>query len=202
MDIKWLLSFQMTGWFCGGIYIVLVILSLVSWALIFQKMALLRRVRRADALFRRLSGKEVSGSDTTFLSLSSFYLVYKTEREFRAREEKDREKLEEAVKIGLNDYFQNLNSGLPILATITSVAPFLGLLGTVWGIMLIFSKLHGQVAGISEMVAPGVAQALITTIGGLVVAIPALFFYNYFAMVLSHLTNEVENYASRTIYLE
>ncbi|PIP16387.1 MAG: hypothetical protein COX46_02505, partial [bacterium (Candidatus Ratteibacteria) CG23_combo_of_CG06-09_8_20_14_all_48_7] len=72
----------MTGWFCGGIYIVLVILSLVSWALIFQKMALLRRVRRADALFRRLSGKEVSGSDTTFLSLSSFYLVYKTEREF------------------------------------------------------------------------------------------------------------------------
>ena len=41
MDIKWMLSFQMTGWFCGGIYIVLVILSLVSWALIFHRLALL-----------------------------------------------------------------------------------------------------------------------------------------------------------------
>jgi biopolymer transport protein ExbB/TolQ len=68
--------------------------------------------------------------------------------------------------------------------------------------MVIFSRMHAQVAGVSEMVAPGVAQALITTIGGLIVAIPALFFYNYFTMILRNLANEAENYASRIIYLK
>ena len=57
-------------------------------------------------------------------------------------------------------------------------------------------------AATSHPKAPGVAQALITTIGGLIVAIPALFFYNYFTMILRSLSNEAENYASRLIYLK
>jgi len=52
MDIKWLLSFKMTGWFCGGVIAVLAILSIVSWSLIFQKMAAFRRARRANSRFR------------------------------------------------------------------------------------------------------------------------------------------------------
>ncbi len=202
MDIKWLLSFQMTGWFSGGIYILLVILSIISWAIIFRKLGTFRRVRRADFLFRTTSEDDLEEIGEPSLEPSSLYLIYRKVQEFRKADEHDPDKLEEMVRILLSEYFHNLISGLPILATITSVAPFLGLLGTVWGIMLIFSKLHGQVAGVSEMVAPGVAQALITTIGGLLVAIPALFFYNYFSMVLRSLTNEAENYASRIIYLK
>jgi biopolymer transport protein TolQ len=205
MDIRWLLSFEMTGWFSGGIYFFLMGLSLFSWALIFKKLILFRRVKRANARFRMLLKKK----DNVLLperiaTLSGLFLIADTRRKFLPAENAaaDREKVEEAVKVCLNEYFHELNAGLPILATISSVAPFMGLLGTVWGIMIIFSRLHGQVAGVSEMVAPGVAQALVTTIGGLLVAIPALFFYNYFTMVLRHLSDEAENYASKVIYLE
>lgn len=201
MGIKWLLSFQMTGWFTGGIYVVLILLSVASWALIFQKLSLLRRIRRAEVLFKATRPEDLE-SVKDRLAASSLYLVYREKEQFRAQGAKDRESLEEAIRVSLNEHFQDVGSGMSVLATITSVAPFLGLLGTVWGIMLIFSKLHGQVAGVSEMVAPGVAQALLTTIGGLLVAIPALFFYNYFSMILRHLSNEAENYASRLIYLK
>ncbi|HNQ36121.1 MAG TPA: MotA/TolQ/ExbB proton channel family protein [bacterium] len=199
--MKWLLSFQMTGWFTGGIYVVLILLSVASWALIFQKLSLLRRIRRAEALFKATRPEDLESIQGR-LAASSLYLVYREKEQFRAQGKKDRECLEEAIRVSLNEHFQDVGSGMSVLATITSVAPFLGLLGTVWGIMLIFSKLHGQVAGVSEMVAPGVAQALLTTIGGLLVAIPALFFYNYFSMILKHLSNEAENYASRLIYLK
>jgi len=204
MDIRWLLSFQMTGWFCAGIYVVLILLSLLSWTLIFQKLMLFYRVRQADKLFRHLHEKSKlpSACQKKQLENSAYYLIIQTAADFQAGGRGESEEIEEAVKINLNEYFQKLNLGLPILATITSVSPFLGLLGTVWGIMMIFSRLHGQVAGVSEMVAPGVAQALITTIGGLLVAIPALFFYNYFAMILHNLNNEADNFASRTIYLK
>ena len=199
MDIRWLLSFKMTGWFCGGIVVVLAVLSVISWAIIFQKINALRRARRANARFRSLPKAEISREYSGLFTFSSLYLIFRKANRFPVGDERDFEKLEEELKIGLNEYFENLNSGLPILGSITSVAPFIGLLGTVWGIMVIFSRMHGQVAGVSEMVAPGIAQALITTIAGLIVAIPALFFYNYFTMISRNLSNEAENYASRII---
>ena len=203
MDIRWLLSFKMTGWFCGGVITVLAILSIISWSLIFQKMTAFRRARRANARFRSMSETEIPKEQVGLFAFSSLYLIFHKVNQFPAgNEQGDLEKLEEEIKVELNEYFESLNSGLPILGSITSVAPFLGLLGTVWGIMVIFSRMHMQVAGVSEMVAPGVAQALITTIGGLIVAIPAHFFYNYFTMILRSLSNEAENYASRLIYLK
>ena len=199
MDIRWYLSFKMTGWFCGGILIVLALLSIISWSIIFQKMAAFRRARRANARFRLMPETEIPKEYAGFFASSSLYLIFHKVNQFPVENERDLERLEEDIKVELNEYFEHLNSGLPILGSITGVAPFLGLLGTVWGIMVIFSRMYSQVAGVSEMVAPGVAQALITTITGLVVAIPALFFYNYFAMISRSLSNEAENYASRII---
>ena len=199
MDIRWLLSFNMTGWFCGGVIIVLAILSIMSWSIIFQKMAAFLRARRANTRFRSMSETEIPGKYADFFANSCLYLISWKVNQFSIVDEKNFIKLEEELKIELNEYFDNLSSGLPILGSITSVAPFVGLLGTVWGIMVIFARLHGQVAGVSEMVAPGVAQALIATVAGLITAIPALFFYNYFTMILRSLSGEAENYASRLI---
>ena len=199
MDIRWLLSFKMTGWFCGGIIVVLAILSIVSWSLIFQKMAAFRRARRANSRFRSMSETEISGKHAGFFAHSCLYLISGKVNQFPVVDGNNLVKLEEELKIELNEYFENLSSGLPILGSITSVAPFVGLLGTVWGIMVIFARLHGQVAGVSEMVAPGVAQALIATVAGLITAIPALFFYNYFTMILRSLSSEADTYASRLI---
>jgi biopolymer transport protein TolQ len=71
----------------------------------------------------------------------------------------------------------------------SSIAPFLGLLGTVWGVMNSFFDIGNQGSASLPVVAPGIAEALITTIVGLVVAIPALFFYNY----LNHRTERLDN---------
>ena len=199
MDIRWLLSFKITGWFCGGVIAVLAVLSIVSWSLIFQKMVAFRRARRANSLFHSMSETETSGKYASFFAHSCLYLISWKVNQFPVVDEKNLIKLEEELKIELNEYFENLSSGLPILGSITSVAPFVGLLGTVWGIMVIFARMHGQVAGVSEMVAPGVAQALIATVAGLITAIPALFFYNYFTMILRSLSNEADTYASRLI---
>ena len=202
MDIRWYLSFKMTGWFCGGILIVLVILSVVSWSLIFRKMAAFHRARRANARFRSMPETKISEKRSGLLAASSLYLIFRKIDQFSVGNERELERLEEEVKVEMNEYFENLNSGLPVLGSITGVAPFLGLLGTVWGIMVIFSRMYSQVAGVSEMVAPGVAQALIATVAGLITAIPALFFYNYFTMILRSISNEAENYASRLISLK
>ena len=73
-----------------------------------------------------------------------------------------------------------LDKGLILLAIISSAAPFLGLFGTVWGVMNSFYQIGSQGSASLPVVAPGIAEALITTIVGLAVAIPAVFFYNYF----------------------
>jgi biopolymer transport protein TolQ len=84
------------------------------------------------------------------------------------------------------------------LATIVSGAPFLGLLGTVWGVMLAFDSITAsgaQTASIQNL-APGVSAALLTTIAGLVVAIPSVFGYNFLLSTTRRLITELENFAS------
>lgn len=146
MEIRWLLSLNLIGWFSRGILIILFIFSLISWKIIFQKLFHFHHIRRVARKKRVSDGELLS-----------------------------------------------LEKGLPLLATITALSPFLGLLGTVWGILLIFSRLHWNVGGGLEVIAPGIAQALLTTVAGLLVAIPALFFYNYFSTVLHFLSLERES---------
>jgi biopolymer transport protein TolQ len=82
------------------------------------------------------------------------------------------------------------------LASIVSGAPFLGLLGTVWGVMAAFSAVAVQQSASIPTLAPGVSAALLTTIAGLVVAIPSVFGYNYLLGNQRRLITELENYAS------
>jgi biopolymer transport protein TolQ len=84
--------------------------------------------------------------------------------------------------------------GIFLLAIISSISPFLGLLGTVWGIMNSFFEIGNQGSASLPVVAPGIAEALITTIVGLAVAIPAVFFYNYFIHKVERIENELEEF--------
>ena len=84
-----------------------------------------------------------------------------------------------------------LESRVPCLATTASMAPFVGLLGTVWGILIAFERI-GQTGSTNlGVVAPGIAEALITTAFGLLVAIPAVWAYNYFTTKIDNLTAEM-----------
>jgi len=88
-----------------------------------------------------------------------------------------------------------LESGLILLAIAVSGAPFLGLLGTVWGVMSTFSAVAMKGSADLTTMAPGVAAALVTTVAGLLVAIPSMFGYNYLVHSLRVLTVELDNFA-------
>ena len=88
----------------------------------------------------------------------------------------------------------NLESSLPILSTFVSVSPFLGLLGTVWGVMVAFLDIRTRGSAHITVVAPGISDALITTVYGLLVAIPALIFYNIFRSRVNHYDNELTQF--------
>ena len=92
-----------------------------------------------------------------------------------------------------------LESGLIVLAIAVSGAPFLGLLGTVWGVMSTFGHVAQQQSASLAAMAPGVAAALITTVAGLLVAIPSMFAYNWLVHNLRVMTVELDNFAQELI---
>ena len=92
-----------------------------------------------------------------------------------------------------------LESGLILLAIAVSGAPFLGLLGTVWGVMSTFGHIAQQGSATMAAMAPGVSAALITTVAGLLVAIPSMFGYNWLVHTLRVLTVELDNFAQEIV---
>jgi biopolymer transport protein TolQ len=101
-----------------------------------------------------------------------------------------------AMERAVSSETQNLEQRLGVLATATSVCPFLGLFGTVWGIMDSFIEIQSFGTANINVVAPGIAEALITTVGGLAVAIPAVMAYNYFARRLRRIIGIMDDFAS------
>lgn len=106
------------------------------------------------------------------------------------------EHTENALQRALARQILRYESSMVFLATIVTGAPFLGLLGTVWGVMEAFSAVSMQQTASIQTLAPGVSAALLTTIAGLVVAIPSVFGYNYLLASTKRLITELENYAS------
>lgn len=106
------------------------------------------------------------------------------------------EHAENALQRALARQTLRYESSMIFLATIVSGAPFLGLLGTVWGVMAAFSAISVQQSASIQSIAPGVASALLTTVAGLVVAIPSMFGYNFLLGHNRQLITELENYAS------
>lgn len=91
---------------------------------------------------------------------------------------------------------KSLEKNLFVLATIVTLGPFLGLLGTVWGILVTFAELHsGGAIGSNAAVLGGISTALATTVLGLLIAIPALVFYNYLKNTLTHYTSDMEDFS-------
>jgi len=93
--------------------------------------------------------------------------------------------------------FERLRRGLPFLATIGSTSPFIGLFGTVWGIMDTFRALNTATSVTVSMVAPGISSALIATAAGLAVAIPAVMAYNYFLTRINRMQDHADSFVQR-----
>lgn len=104
--------------------------------------------------------------------------------------------LKRAVRKAESQQLTMLGSSLPFLATTGSAAPFIGLFGTVWGIMASFHDIGQRGSASLAVVAPGISEALIATAAGLAVAIPAVIFYNYFANKIDDVDGEIANFST------
>jgi biopolymer transport protein TolQ len=92
-----------------------------------------------------------------------------------------------------------LEKYLIVLATTATISPLLGLLGTVWGILIAFQGIGAAGSTSISVIAPGMAEALVTTVGGLLVAMPALIGYNWVTTRVNMLTTEMENFSTRIL---
>ena len=107
----------------------------------------------------------------------------------------------EAVKVILEEaaaaQAMSLEKGMIVLSTAVAGGPFIGLLGTVWGVMSTFAGIAASNSASLTAMAPGVAAALVATVTGLLVAIPAMFGYNFMVTTIRHLTQELDGFATR-----
>lgn len=179
----------------------LLLASLASWTLIFTKRRELGFAKRearsfedefrsADdltALFNRVSAKRVDleGLEKVFES------GFKEYARLRMRDRIDPglvlEGTQRAMRIAISRHLEVLEAGLPTLATVGSVSPYIGLFGTVWGIMNSFQALGNVHQATLAMVAPGISEALVATAMGLFAAIPAVIAYNRFSSEIDRL---------------
>jgi biopolymer transport protein TolQ len=174
-------------------FIVLVILaffSVFSWAIIFAKWSAFRRARVADRRFLRAFRKS-NGLEAVMVASEQFrpaplVAVFDFGYEEVARQVKARGTinnkiaLERTLQLGVSEELAKLERNMSWLATTASVTPFIGLFGTVLGIIRAFSDLSQQGSTSLRTVGPGIAEALIATAVGLAAAIPAAIFYNHF----------------------
>jgi biopolymer transport protein TolQ len=179
--------------------------SLFSWALILQKLSLFARLNRQSANFLRvfhatqgLPDPKAVGSQGSPLETVYAAGYRELASQLVASNPHPRVKSLHAVtadmQIAAADEVRKLERYMPWLATTGSVTPFIGLFGTVWGVMDAFSGLGTAGAASLRVVAPGIAEALITTAAGLFTAIPAVIAYNHFIHNIRELGARMDNF--------
>jgi biopolymer transport protein TolQ len=190
------------------------LLSLWSWALIIKRLASLKKIAASNKAFRdkfrqvrslpeidRLGAElDTPMGQLAKIGADEFNRIMGDARSHTKVKdwsfflESQFTMAKERLESALSGVVAPFDRGVFLLAMISSIAPFLGLLGTVWGIMNSFYEIGEQGNASLSVVAPGIAEALITTIVGLGVAIPALFFYNYCHTKAEHARDEVEEF--------
>lgn len=188
-----------------GVLGVLVCLSLFSWAIIFSKWSAFRQAKAANARFLR-AFRKANGLDAIVAASEQFrpapivavfdFGYEEIHRQVKTRGTlRNRLSLERSLQLGISEELTKLDRNLNWLATTASVAPFIGLLGTVVGIIRAFNEL-GQTGSASlRAVGPGISDALLATAVGLGAAIPAAVFYNYFGHMLKEIGARMDDFS-------
>jgi biopolymer transport protein TolQ len=187
-----------------GVLIILLIASLYSWTIILGKLATFKRVtnesRRFIRSFRKATRlQEISTLATDFKTsplAAVFEDVYETYKRQTGGSGPPRNMapLERSAQTAASEAVTNLERRLTWLATIAGISPFVGLFGTVMGIVEAFHGLGAEGTATLRAVAPGIAEALITTAAGLFVAVPALVAYNQFAARVRVLASTIDDF--------
>jgi len=183
------------------VLLILLLFSLISWAVILSKWSSYGRARVQSGRFLRAFRKAVRLQDVAAVSeqfrpsplVSVFEGAYEEYRRQVGNPTgtlRNINSVQRAIQIATSEEHTRLERRLQWLATIANVAPFIGLFGTVWGIIDAFQGLGTAGAATLRAVAPGISEALITTAAGLAAAIPAVIFYN-------QLTHSIREFGAR-----
>jgi biopolymer transport protein TolQ len=182
--------------------------SVWAWAIIIEKLFAFRRARREADRFEQMfwSGQSLDelyiGLSQTGRTFSMASLFVAAMREWKRSVEGNiralggiQMRVEKVMDVTITREMEQLDRRLLFLATVGSIAPFVGLFGTVWGIMTSFQAIAVSKNTNLAVVAPGIAEALFATALGLLAAIPAVIFYNKFAADSSRLSQRLETFA-------
>jgi len=199
-----------------GCLLILLVFSVISWAIIIQKSL---QFRRAFAQTRRFAKKCQSSKGDLYAAFSharqfpdsplaqllqESYIEMELEEWFRSdpdltrdqRSRRVRENLEKILSRSIEAELRHLESNLAFLATTANVCPFIGLLGTVWGVLAAFQMVGHTGSATIQAIAPGVSTALLTTVAGLIAAIPAVVAYNILVSRVQNLNSRMESFAN------
>ncbi|HTP76420.1 MAG TPA: protein TolQ [Rhizomicrobium sp.] len=197
--------FMSADWIVKSVMIVLLVASLWSWTIIINKWLALGTLGRRAAKFEKIfwSGQSLDELYSKFSAnadhpMSAVFVSALREwrRAFEGGVPREallpgiKERIDKAMNVTIMREADGLERSLGFLATVGSTAPFIGLFGTVWGIMNSFSAIAARHDTTLAVVAPGIAEALFATAMGLLAAIPAVIFYNRFV-------NEIGRYSTR-----
>ena len=184
------------------VMILLITISITSWAFIFQRNAALKRAQSEmiafedkfwsgadlNKLYQELSARQsIDGMGTIFCA--GFKEFVRLRKSANAATQSIVDGTYRAMRVALSREIDSLEGRLPFLATAGSISPYIGLFGTVWGIMNSFIALGQVQQATLAMVAPGIAEALIATAIGLFAAIPAVIAYNRFSNQVEKIEN-------------
>ncbi len=209
-----------------SVLLLLLLFSVVSWAIILQKYFFFKNAKSEDQRFLTYFSKsgnltniynysrEIQYSTVSRVFLTGYRELYVFQEMARSKQGK-RDSLDDsdlisardikgislALNKAINAEISRLSRRLDFLATTGSTTPFIGLFGTVWGIMTSFSAIGLQGSASIGGVAPGIAEALIATAAGLIAAIPAVIFYNYLSDKIRMFTSDLDDFAHDFLYL-
>jgi biopolymer transport protein TolQ len=193
-----------------AVMILLLAASLWSWGIIFNKLTLLSGLKRKAKRFEKIfwSGQSLDDLYQQFNTrndhpMAAMFLAAMREwrRAFEGGSPREsqvggiKERIDKSMSVTIMRESDAIEKNLGLLATIGSVSPFIGLFGTVWGIMNSFSAIAARHDTTLAVVAPGIAEALFATAMGLLAAIPAVIFYNRFVAEIGRYVNSLDAFA-------
>lgn len=190
------------------VMLLLLVISVVSWTMIFHKWTAMKNARKTaiafetrfwsgtdlNTLYREITQKQGTLSGLESIFGAGFKEFAQLRKQGGAEPMAVLEGAQRAMRVALSREIDVLETHLPFLATVGSTSPYIGLFGTVWGIMNSFRGLGNVHQATLAMVAPGIAEALIATAMGLFAAIPAVIAYNRYNNEVERLINRYETF--------
>ena len=187
-----------------SVIVILIVCSIYSWAVIIDKYRLFRRINKSSEEFEEKFWNSKS-AETFYNSLPAkvddpLAVVFQEAMENLLKKKSKTnlsEKMSTFLEVGIEKQMSKIDKGFTFLATVGSTAPFIGLFGTVWGIMNSFQSIAISRNTSLAIVAPGIAEALFATALGLLAAIPAVVAYNKFNTDSQKYSQKLENFSKR-----